>query len=46
LIVVGLAVGEDFVDVVDVSSYFVDMPRLLPLYYQGGADDLGGGRDV
>jgi hypothetical protein len=44
--VVGLVVGEDFADVVDWSLYLVDMPGLLPLHYQGSADDLGGGRDI
>jgi hypothetical protein len=33
LIVAGLAIKEDFADVVDRSLYLVDMPRLLPLHY-------------
>jgi hypothetical protein len=26
--------------------YLVDVPGLLPLHYQGSADDLGGGRHI
>jgi hypothetical protein len=46
LIVAGLTVGEDFADVVDRSLYLVDMSGFLLLYYQGSADDLGGGHDI
>jgi hypothetical protein len=41
LIVAGLIVGEDLADVVDWPLYHVDVPGLLPLHYQGSADDLG-----
>jgi hypothetical protein len=46
LIVVCLTVGEDLADVVNWLMYLIDVPELLPLYYQGSADDLGGGHDV
>jgi hypothetical protein len=42
LIVACFAIGEDFTDVVDRPLYLVDVLGLLPLYHQGGADDLGG----
>jgi hypothetical protein len=44
--VAGLAVGEDFANVVDRSLYLVDMPGLILLHYQGSADDLGGGCNI
>jgi hypothetical protein len=46
LIVAGFTVREDFADVVDNLLHLVDVLVLIPLYYQGGADDLGGGHDV
>jgi hypothetical protein len=46
LTVVGLTIREDFANVVDRSLYLIDMLGLLPLHYQGSADDLGGGRDI
>jgi hypothetical protein len=42
LIVAGLIIGEDHADVVHMPEDLVDVPRFLPLYYQGRADDLGG----
>jgi hypothetical protein len=46
LIVVGLAVREDFADGVDQSLYLVDVLGFLPLYYQCNTDDLGDGCDI
>jgi hypothetical protein len=37
---------DDLADVVDRQLYIVDMPGLLPLHYQGSADDLGGCHDI
>jgi hypothetical protein len=46
MIVVGLVVREDFAKVVNLLLYLVDVPGLLPLYYQGSANNLGVGRDI
>jgi hypothetical protein len=36
----------DFADVVDWPLYFVDVSGVLSFYHQGGANDLGGSRDI
>jgi hypothetical protein len=46
MIVAGFIVREDFANVVDRSLYLVDMLGFLPLYHQGGGDDLGGCCDI
>jgi hypothetical protein len=46
LIIVGLVVGEDLADVVNWSLYLVDVPELLPLYYESSGDGFGGGHDI
>jgi hypothetical protein len=46
LIVAGVAVGEEFSNVVHQPLYLVDVFGFLPLHHQGHTDDLGNCHDV
>ena len=44
--VAGFGVGQYLADEVHRALYFEGVPFFFPLYYQGGADHLRGGRYV
>jgi hypothetical protein len=44
--VTGLGIGQDLTDKINRALHLESVPCLFPLYNQGGADHLCGGRDI